>query len=216
MLTAGDVLAAAQSSEKPHFLLETKLQQKQYGLVAGIDEVGRGPLAGPVVAAAVILSKGNLPKGLNDSKKLSFSRRLSCYDEIMEKAQAVCVASYNAETIDKINIREASLAAMRQALLGLSIAPDFALIDGRDIPQFLPCPALAVIKGDGLCASIAAASIIAKVVRDKMMMQTAQFYPDYGFNKHMGYGTEQHRNQLKEKGAIKRLHRYSFAPLKNN
>ena len=196
----------------PDFAHEARLRARGFELVAGVDEVGRGPLAGPVVAAAVILDPDHLPDGLNDSKKLTASVRERLFTEIMRHAH-VAIASIPAARIDVINIRQATFEAMAGALNGLAVRADFALIDGRDVPP-LPCPAEALIGGDRRSLSIAAASIIAKVTRDRMMTLLAQTYPDYGFEKHMGYGTAKHLKALDLHGPTP-LHRMSFAPLKH-
>jgi len=196
----------------PDFVREARLRARGFELVAGVDEVGRGPLAGPVVAAAVILDPDHLPDGLNDSKKLTASVRERLFTEIMRHAH-VAIASIPAARIDVINIRQATFEAMAGAVNGLAVRADFALIDGRDVPP-LPCPAEALIGGDRRSLSIAAASIIAKVTRDRMMTLLAQTYPDYGFEKHMGYGTAKHLKALDLHGPTP-LHRMSFAPLKH-
>ena len=196
----------------PDFVHEARLRARGFELVAGVDEVGRGPLAGPVVAAAVILDPDHLPDGLNDSKKLTASVRERVFTEIMRHAH-VAIASIPAARIDVINIRQATFEAMAGAVNGLAVRADFALIDGRDVPP-LPCPAEALIGGDRRSLSIAAASIIAKVTRDRMMTLLAQTYPDYGFEKHMGYGTAKHLEALALHGPTP-LHRMSFAPLKH-
>ncbi|MBB5073504.1 ribonuclease HII [Bartonella callosciuri] len=182
--------------------------------IAGVDEVGRGPLAGPVVTAAVILDKDHIPEGLNDSKKLSIQRRNELYDEILQNALAISIASLCAHTIDQSNIRKATLEAMRRCITGLAVPANYALVDGRDIPSHLPCSATALIKGDQRSISIAAASIIAKVTRDRMMECAGQVYKGYGLEKHVGYATPAHRAALNTYGPIMRLHRYSFSPLK--
>ena len=196
----------------PDFAHEARLRARGFELVAGVDEVGRGPLAGPVVAAAVILDPDHLPDGLNDSKKLTASVRERLFTEIMRHAH-VAIASIPAARIDVINIRQATFEAMAGAVNGLAVRADFALIDGRDVPP-LPCPAEALIGGDRRSLSIAAASIIAKVTRDRMTTLLAQTYPDYGFEKHMGYGTAKHLEALALHGPTP-LHRMSFAPLKH-
>jgi len=196
----------------PDFAHEARLRARGFELVAGVDEVGRGPLAGPVVAAAVILDPDHLPDGLNDSKKLTASVRERLFTEIMRHAH-VAIASIPAARIDVINTRQATFEAMAGAVNGLAVRADFALIDGRDVPP-LPCPAEALIGGDRRSLSIAAASIIAKVTRDRMMTLLAQTYPDYGFEKHMGYGTAKHLKALDLHGPTP-LHRMSFAPLKH-
>ena len=196
----------------PDFAHEARLRARGFELVAGVDEVGRGPLAGPVVVAAVILDPDHLPDGLDDSKKLTASVRERLFTEIMRHAH-VAIASIPAARIDAINIRQATFEAMAEAVNGLAVRADFALIDGRDVPP-LPCSAEALIGGDRRSLSIAAASIIAKVTRDRMMTLLAQTYPDYGFEKHMGYGTAKHLEALALHGPTP-LHRMSFAPLKH-
>ena len=180
--------------------------------LAGIDEVGRGPLAGPVVAAAVILDPARVPDGLDDSKKLSASIREELFAEIMERALAVSIASTTAIEIDAINIRQATLLTMRRAVAGLPLVPLHALVDGND-PPTLGCGCEAIIQGDGAVASIAAASIIAKVTRDRMMARLCRRYPAYGFSDHVGYATPRHRRAIAEHGPCPE-HRYSFAPVK--
>ncbi|WP_273760067.1 ribonuclease HII [Bartonella sp. ML70XJBT.G] len=199
---------------QPNFSYESDLQNQGFFHIAGVDEVGRGPLAGPVVTAAVILDKDHIPDGLNDSKKLSLLQRKKLYNEILQNALAISIASLCAHTIDQSNIRKATLEAMRRCLTGLAIPVHYALIDGRDIPFELPCPATALIKGDQRSVSIAAASIIAKVTRDRMMEHAGQVYKGYGLEKHVGYATRAHRIALDKYGPIVGLHRYSFAPLK--
>ena len=180
--------------------------------LAGVDEVGRGPLAGPVVAAAVILDPEAVPPGLTDSKMLSAARREALFETIAGSALAVSVASVTASEIDAINIRQATLLAMRRAIAGLALAPRQVLVDGND-PPALPCPCEAIVKGDMLVASIAAASIIAKVTRDAMMARLARRYPAYGFDSHVGYGTAVHRAAISAHGPCPE-HRLSFAPMK--
>lgn len=198
----------------PDFSEEKRLNMRGFRLVAGIDEAGRGPLAGPVVAAAVILDPDNLPSGLDDSKRLSAARRNQLFDTILTSALAVSVASVCARGIDASDIRKAALEAMRRAATGLPLLPDHALIDGRDVPPHLPCPGLALVKGDQRSLSIAAASIIAKVSRDRMMEQAGAVHPAYGFEVHAGYGTARHRKAIETNGPVEALHRYSFAPIK--
>ncbi|MFB0936818.1 MAG: ribonuclease HII [Propionivibrio sp.] len=181
------------------------------GLVCGVDEAGRGPLAGPVVAAAVILDPQNPIPGLNDSKKLSAKRRETLALEIRAKALAWSVAEACVEEIDRINILQASLLAMRRAVEGLAIRPESAVIDGNRCPQ-LDCPAEAIVGGDGKVASIAAASILAKTVRDAGMLLLHADYPMYGFDRHMGYPTAFHLQALRLHGASP-VHRRSYAPV---
>lgn len=179
--------------------------------VAGIDEAGRGPLAGPLAAAAVILDPSRIPRGLNDSKVLAPRDRERAYQEIMQSAQAVAIAFVSAAEIDAINIREATFSAMRKALRALAIVPRNALIDGNDLPPELPVPAATIIKGDGIVASIAAASIVAKVSRDRMMQQLCRHYPAYGFSEHFGYATKAHLAAIEKHGPCP-AHRLSFKP----
>jgi ribonuclease HII len=181
------------------------------GLVCGVDEAGRGPLAGPVMAAAVILDPANPVAGLNDSKKLSAKRREALAIEIHAKALAWAVAEASVEEIDRINILQASLLAMQRAVEKLVIVPSKALIDGNRCPK-LPCPAEAIIGGDGKVAAIAAASILAKTVRDAGMMELHAVYPMYGFDRHMGYPTSLHLKALQEHG-VSPVHRRSYAPV---
>lgn len=181
--------------------------------IAGVDEAGRGPLAGPVVVAAVVLNPDHLPNAIRDSKKMSTKQRDAAFAEVMAKARAVSVATAPPSEIDSINILRATLAAMRRAVLALPHLPDFVLIDGRDVPT-VPCQGKAVIGGDDKSLSIAAASIIAKVTRDRMMVRLDSQFPAYGFARHMGYGTAAHRAAITAHGPCVH-HRFSFAPLKN-
>jgi ribonuclease HII len=178
--------------------------------MAGLDEVGRGPLAGPVVAAAVILPADFPVHLLDDSKRLRPARRQELASLIRSHA-AVAVASLPAAEIDRLNILQASLIAMKRALVALPVIPDFALIDGNKVPKNLPCPAEAVVKGDARVACIAAASIIAKVTRDAIMAEAALLYPGYGFERHMGYPAKAHLAALRERG-LTPIHRLSYAP----
>lgn len=177
-------------------------------VLCGTDEAGRGPLAGPVVAAACILPDGFLPEGLDDSKKLTEKRRDALYHIITENAIAWCAASASPEEIDEINILEASLLAMRRAIDGLGIRPDLVLVDGN-IDRGFPIPAKAIIGGDALSPSIAAASIIAKVTRDRLCADYESLYPQYGFAKHKGYPTPAHKLAVYEYGPCP-IHRRSF------
>ncbi len=196
------------------FSLELAARDAGHWPVAGTDEAGRGPLAGPVVAAAVILDPDNIPDGLNDSKKLSLKQREALFEAIMATAH-VSIASSGPRLIDEINILRASLDAMRRAVACLPVAPAHVLVDGRDVPKGLSCSGKAVIKGDSRSVSIAAASIIAKVTRDRMMERAGLVYPAYGFAKHAGYGTKQHRDAIISDGPCP-LHRMSFRPLKKD
>ncbi|WP_454917853.1 ribonuclease HII [Xanthobacter sediminis] len=179
--------------------------------VAGADEVGRGPLAGPVVAAAVVLDPGRVPAGLNDSKKLTAARREALYAEICATAE-VAVSLAPPARIDRDNIRQATLWALAQAVAGLPRPPALLLVDGNDPPD-VACAVEAIVGGDARVASIAAASIVAKVVRDRLMMQLGAAFPDYGFADHKGYGTDLHRKALDAHGPC-RHHRRSFAPVR--
>ena len=182
-------------------------------LVAGADEAGRGPLAGDVVAAAVILDPENPVVGLNDSKKLSEKKREALFEEIRNKALACSVARASVAEIDEINILHASMLAMKRAIDSLPIAAEHALIDGNRIPKELPCPAEAVVKGDARHAAIAAASILAKVTRDREIVALDEQYPEYGFAKHKGYPTAVHLAAIQEHGVCD-IHRRSFGPVK--
>ena len=182
------------------------------GLIAGVDEVGRGPLVGAVVTAAVILDPARPIVGLADSKKLSEKKRLALFDEIKEKALAWSLGRAEPHEIDELNILHATMLAMQRAGAGLPITPEFVLIDGNRCPA-LPMPAQAVVKGDSKVAEISAASILAKVTRDREMAELDAQYPQYGFAKHKGYPTADHLRLLAEHGAIAE-HRRSFAPVK--
>lgn len=197
---------------QPNFTLENELIAEGFRTIAGIDEAGRGPWAGPVVCASVILPIGIKITGLNDSKKLTENERDRLYAIIVEKAD-VSVASATPNEIDKFNIRVATLQAMKNSLLSLSVQPDAAIIDGRDVPENLPCFGRAVIKGDSKSISIAAASIVAKVTRDRFMTKLALDFPNYGFEKHKGYGTAMHSEAL-EKYGVTIHHRRSYRPIK--
>ncbi|AFU19434.1 MULTISPECIES: ribonuclease HII [Actinobacillus] len=181
-------------------------------LIAGVDEVGRGPLVGAVVTAAVILDPNNPIEGLADSKKLSEKKRLLLAEEIKAKALCWSLGRAEPEEIDQLNILHATMLAMQRAVAGLNIQPDFVLVDGNRIPT-LPMPAQAVIKGDSLVAEISAASILAKVARDQEMDELDKQYPEYGFAKHKGYPTKLHFEKLEQFGATP-FHRKSFAPVK--
>lgn len=182
------------------------------GLVAGVDEAGRGPLAGPVVAAAVILDDLNPIAGLADSKKLSAKRREKLFDEIRAKALCCSIAEASVEEIDRLNILHATMLAMQRAVAGLRLKPVKALIDGNRIPQ-LDILAEAIVQGDATVQSISAASILAKVHRDRLCEEWGELYPQYGFAAHKGYGTAEHMAALREHGPCP-LHRASFAPVR--
>jgi ribonuclease HII len=181
--------------------------------VAGVDEAGRGPLAGPVAAAAVVLVAGDLPRGLNDSKALSAARREALFEEIHVRAE-VSLAWASVAEIDRLNIRAASLLAMRRAVAGLRTPPEAALIDGNACPDGLPCRGVTLVRGDALSLSVAAASIIAKVARDRLMRKLAAAHPGYGWEENAGYPTAAHRAALQHLG-ITPHHRRSFRPVHN-
>ena len=197
----------------PDFSEERKLIASGARLVAGVDEVGRGPLAGPVTAAAVVLDPNRIPAGLNDSKALSAKVRDRLFDEIHSVAE-VSVAHATVEEIDRLNILRASHLAMCRAVSGLPRPPDQALIDGNMIPRDLGCDGVALIKGDARSVSIAAASIVAKVVRDRIMVDLAQHHPGYGWEKNAGYPTKAHREALLSLGVTPH-HRRSFKTVYN-
>lgn len=197
----------------PDFRHETEARTRGFLFIAGVDEVGRGPLAGPVTAAAVILHEGRIPDGLNDSKKLTAAKRRELYLRLQEVAD-VSVAHASVEEIDRINILRASHLAMERAVLGLRQTADFALIDGNLICKGLSCAAIALVKGDALSLSIAAASIVAKVVRDDIMVDLAQQHPGYGWEQNAGYPTRAHQAALLNLG-VTAHHRRSFKPVHN-
>ena len=196
----------------PDFMLEAELIDQGVTPIAGVDEVGCGPLAGPVCAAAVILDPASVPQGIADSKSLSAAARERAFAAIIESALAVGLAFVTAKQIDETDIRKAALKAMAQAVEALGLAPAFALIDGRDLPP-LSCPARAVVKGDALSQSIAAASIVAKVARDATMRDLARIHGEYGFATNMGYGSAQHLEAIARLGPTY-FHRLSFSPFK--
>lgn len=188
--------------------LENELISQGYSAICGVDEAGRGPLCGPVVAAAVILPSGLYIEGLNDSKKLTEKKREKLFDLICESAVAYSIAEASVEEINATNILEATMTAMKRAILGLKIPSDFALIDGN-IARDFPIPARPVIHGDALSPSIAAASILAKVTRDRMCIELDRQYPHYGILKHKGYGTKDHMEALRQYGPSP-IHRTKF------
>ncbi|KUJ78170.1 ribonuclease HII [Ruegeria marisrubri] len=197
----------------PNYELEQALRAQGYLRVAGVDEVGRGPLAGPVVAAAVILNPEDIPAGLNDSKKLTAKRREALNQILLERAE-VSVAEASVEEIDKLNILRASHLAMERAVAAMDPVPDYLLIDGNLIPAGLSLPAQAVVKGDAKSVSIAAASIVAKIRRDRVMVDLAQQHPGYGWETNAGYPSKQHREALQNLGVTPH-HRRSFKPVHN-
>lgn len=196
----------------PDFSYENKAVLNGYKFVCGVDEVGRGPLAGPVCAAAVILPQNFQIEGLDDSKKLSEKKRELLFDKIIENAVAYNIAYGTLEEIERYNILEATYIAMNKAIDGLKVKPDFALIDGNRIPKGITVPCETVVKGDSKSCSVAAASILAKVTRDRLMLEYDKKYPQYLFAKHKGYGTKAHYEAIKKYG-ICEIHRKSF--LKN-
>ena len=179
-----------------------------FDLICGVDEAGRGPLAGPVCAAAVILPRGLVIPGLNDSKKLTDKRRRELFDIIVAEAEAYGIAFASEQEIDEINILQATFLAMERAVSQLSVKPDLALVDGNRAPK-LPIPVKTVVKGDSLSANIAAASILAKVTRDRLLEDLDETYPAYGFAVHKGYGTKRHYEALRENGPCP-VHRMTF------
>ncbi len=187
---------------------ENEAYENGYACVCGVDEAGRGPLAGPVFAAAVVLGRGQIIDGVNDSKKLSEKKREALFDKIKEETLCYSIASVDEKTIDEINILNATFLAMKKAVEGLEIKPDFAMIDGNKTPD-LSIDCEAVVKGDANSVSIAAASILAKVSRDRYMLEMAEKYPEYKFEKHKGYGTKLHYQMLDEYGPSE-IHRQTF------
>lgn len=186
---------------------EKKCLDAGYKYICGVDEVGRGPLAGPVTCTAVIMPLDDLIQGVNDSKKVSKNKRIKLYDVIMEKAIAVNTVSYDNHQIDEMNILEATKACMKDAIMGLSVKPDIVLVDALKLD--IPYKTMGIIKGDALSYSIASASIVAKVTRDKFMYEMAEKYPEYDFQNNVGYGTAKHISALKEFGPTP-IHRKTF------
>ena len=189
-------------------LYENEKYNEGYKIICGVDEAGRGPLAGPVYAAAVILEKGQTIEGVNDSKKLSEKKRELLFDKIINECKDYSIGTASEKEIDELNILQATFLAMKRAVDGLSVKPDCALVDGNQIPN-LDCDVTTVVKGDAKSESIAAASILAKVSRDRYMLEMAEKYPQYGFEKHKGYGTKLHYEMI-EKYGICDIHRKSF------
>ncbi|MBR5922673.1 MAG: ribonuclease HII [Clostridia bacterium] len=196
----------------PDFSYETEASRKGFKFVCGVDEAGRGPLAGPVCAAAVILPTNVSIEGLNDSKKLSEKKREALYDVITEKAIAYSIAFGTLDEIETYNILNATFIAMNRAIDSLKIKADYALVDGNRVPKGIKIPCETVVKGDAKSASIAAASILAKVTRDRLLIEYDEKYPQYNFKKHKGYGTKEHYEAI-EKFGVCEVHRLSF--LKN-
>lgn len=189
-------------------LYENEKYNEGYKIICGVDEAGRGPLAGPVYAAAVVLEKGKTIEGVNDSKKLSEKKRELLFDKIINECKDYSIGTASEKEIDELNILQATFLAMKRAVDGLSVKPDCALVDGNQIPN-LDCDVTTVVKGDAKSESIAAASILAKVSRDRYMLEMAEKYPQYGFEKHKGYGTKLHYEMI-EKYGICDIHRKSF------
>ncbi len=193
----------------PDFTYESNAKLKGFKFICGVDEAGRGPLAGPVCAAAVILPDDCQIEGLNDSKKLTEKKREALYDVIIEKAVSFSVAYGTLEEIEQYNILNATYLAMNRAIEGLNIPADYALIDGNRVPTGIKVPCETVVKGDAKSCSIAASSILAKVTRDRLLLEYAKEYPEYGFEKHKGYGTAAHYDAIKKYGVLP-IHRLSF------
>lgn len=189
-------------------LYENEKYNEGYKIICGVDEAGRGPLAGPVYAAAVVLEKGQTIEGVNDSKKLSEKKRELLFDKIINECKDYSIGTASEKEIDALNILQATFLAMKRAVDGLSVKPDCALVDGNQIPN-LDCDVTTVVKGDAKSESIAAASILAKVSRDRYMLEMAEKYPQYGFEKHKGYGTKLHYEMI-EKYGICDIHRKTF------
>ena len=201
------------NKSKPNYHRETLLHKQGFDIIAGVDEVGRGPLAGPVTAAAVVINRSNMPDGLDDSKRLSTKNREALFSQIMESS-LVGIAHASVEEIDKINILQASLLAMKRAFSMLKSQPDYALIDGNTIPDSLAFPATAIVKGDRKSVSIAAASIVAKISRDRIMTELSRLNPGYGWENNSGYPTKEHLIALRDIGVTPH-HRRSFRPVHN-
>lgn len=193
----------------PDLELEKAATKSGFKYICGVDEAGRGPLAGPVCAAAVILPEDLEIEGLNDSKKLSEKKREALFEVICEKAVSYSIAFGTLEEIESVNILEATFLAMNRAIEGLDVKADFALIDGNRVPKNIKIPCETVIKGDAKSSSIAAASILAKVTRDRLLLEYDQKYPEYNFKKHKGYGTKEHTDLILKYGPSE-IHRMSF------
>lgn len=196
----------------PDYEFEKAAVNSGFSCICGVDEAGRGPLAGPVCAAAVILPEDAVIEGLDDSKKLTEKKRERLYDIIKQTAVAYSVAYGTLEEIETVNILEATYLAMNRAIEGLSVKPDFALIDGNRVPRGIKIPCETVVKGDSKSMSVAAASVLAKVTRDRLMLEYDKKYLEYNFKKHKGYGTKEHTELIKQYGPCE-IHRLSF--LKN-
>lgn len=193
-------------------MIESKLFDKGYEAICGVDEAGRGPLAGPVVAAAVILPRGVNIEGVADSKTLSARRREMVFDEIVRLGLVCAVGAIEPDDIDKLNIHKASLMAMRKAVMDLKQAPDFVIVDGKHTIPNVSQPQLAIVGGDGKCQAIGAASIVAKVTRDRIMERYAALYPSFDFAQHKGYPTPAHLEELRHHGPCE-IHRKTFKPV---
>lgn len=196
----------------PDYEFEKAAVNSGFSCICGVDEAGRGPLAGPVCAAAVILPEDAVIEGLDDSKKLTEKKRERLYDIIKQTAVAYSVAYGTLEEIETVNILEATYLAMNRAIEGLNVKPDFALIDGNRAPRGIKIPCETIVKGDSKSMSVAAASVLAKVTRDRLMLEYDKKYPEYNFKKHKGYGTKEHTELIKQYGPCE-IHRLSF--LKN-
>ncbi len=197
----------------PHWSqIESKLRRQGHSIVCGVDEAGRGPLAGPVVAAAVILPDKFDPAGVDDSKKLSANQRENAFERIVRECRCYGAAAIESDEIDRINILQATFAAMRAAIAQLPTAPDFVLVDGNQTIPELSIPQQCIIGGDGKVLSIACASIIAKVTRDRLMLEYHRQFPQYGFDRHKGYPTPEHRRMIEQFGVLG-IHRKSFTLL---
>lgn len=193
----------------PDLELEKEVLKRGYSFVCGVDEAGRGPLAGPVCAAAVILDPNTELEGVNDSKKLSEKKREALFDVICQKAVAYSIAFATVEEIEEVNILNATYLAMNRAIEGLEIKADFALIDGNRVPKDIKIDCETVVKGDAKSLSVAAASILAKVTRDRLLLEYDKKYPQYNFAKHKGYGTAEHMEAIRKYG-VSEVHRPSF------
>lgn len=206
-------MAVAESADRtlpavPTYRAERTLARAGFRRIAGVDEAGRGPLAGPVVVAAVVLDPKRIPRGLADSKLLTAERREALFETICRHAE-LSVAFGSVAEIDRVNVLQATLAAMRRAVCGLSIPPDAALVDGNVVPKSMPCETRAIVAGDTSCVSIAAASIVAKVIRDRLMTRCDSAFAGYGLAAHKGYSTKAHQSALAALGPS-RIHRRTF------
>ena len=193
----------------PDYIFEKQFREQGYNLICGVDEAGRGPLAGPVFAAAVILPIDCEIEGLNDSKKLSEKKRELLFDVIKEKAIAYSIASASVDEIEEVNILKATFLAMNRAISGLNVKADFAIIDGNRVPDNIAVNCEALVKGDSKSMSVAAASVLAKVSRDRLLIEYDEKFPEYNFKKHKGYGTKEHYEAIAKHG-ICEVHRKSF------